>query len=72
MYFISYTVCNFVILCFEKLQTSVYLKKKIPREFSGGPAVRTPYFHCHSPGSVPVGELRSPKLHGTAKKKNPT
>ena len=28
MYFISYTVCNFVILCFEKLQTSIYLKKK--------------------------------------------
>ena len=30
--------------------------------------VRTWCFHCHGPGSVPAGKLRSHKLHCAAKK----
>ena len=41
-----------------------------PREFPGGPVVRTPCFHCWGPG-VPslVRELRSHKPCSVAKKK---
>ena len=43
--------------------------QKISRELPGDPVVRTPHFHCQGPGvQALVGELRSHKLHGEAKK----
>ena len=39
------------------------------REFPGSPVVRTQCFHCRAWVQSLVRELRSRKLHGTAKKK---
>ena len=38
------------------------------RDFPGGLTVRIPGCHCCGPGSFLVKEMRSCKLHGTAKK----
>ena len=43
--------------------------KKWPREFPGGPVVRTWRFHCQARVRSLVGELRSCKSLGEAKKK---
>lgn len=46
------------------------LKLTFPREFPGGPVVRTLYFHCRGAGDrFLVRELRFCKLSGAAKKK---
>ena len=37
--------------------------------FPGGLVVRILGFHCHGPGSIPVGKLKSCKLLSEAKKK---
>ena len=39
------------------------------QEFPGGLVVRTPGFHCMAQFKSLIGELRSCKLHSTAKKK---
>ena len=45
-------------------------EKMISREFPGGPVVRTLRSHCWGPGVQSlVGELKSHKLHGAAKKR---
>ena len=43
--------------------------RKLLREFPDGPVVRTRCFHCRGQVQSLVGELRSCKLCGTAKKK---
>ena len=30
----------------------MFLNKKVAREFSGGPVVRTQHFHCYGPSSM--------------------
>jgi len=37
--------------------------------FPGGLVVRILGFHCHGPGSIPVGKLKSCKLLSEARKK---
>ena len=44
-----------------------------PRQFPGGPVVRTPRFHCWGPGFDPWSENKDPASYAVLpkKKKNP-
>ena len=46
------------------------IRNYLPRDFPGGPVVKTPRFHCRGPGILSlVGELRSNVPRGAAKKR---
>ena len=50
------------------LSEKVHSKGLPTGEFSGSPVVRTQWFHCWGPGSMPGWETKIPyKSHGTAK-----
>ena len=62
---------SFQFYFWNPLYLSSLLKKKSSSwEFPGGPLVRTSQFPCQGPGVQSlVGELRSQKPHGAAKKR---
>ena len=58
----------------RRLSYHSILQIRRPREFPGGPVVRTPCFFCQAPGSIPGQgtETLQARQHGQKKKKNKT
>ena len=63
----AYVLLSFLYIC---VCVCIYIYIYIYMKFPGGPVLRTWYFHCWGLGSTPlVGELRTCKPSGTAKRK---